>query len=516
MWPYAPASKRLFLALLFPLSLVTFNLVIHMDAILAVSQLPDIIPLDILDISVDEHGANSDQYTEPQGVSRRGKEVEGNVGGSVLNYNDDEEDPSVIELFDNGNDSNTANDYNDDEEEEEEEVVEEEEVEEEEEEITGNDYNIHPAANDTQNDADALEESTTTSDRHDLGDSIVDTNTTYSIFHGGSNNVSASIAKLRRIVFAHVGKAGGASLSNILKAYCRKRGNRDNMLDCLESLPPSVISNRVKYIVHFVIKDDQPIQKADSFLFVMRNPVDRFLSWFHFVHPFGCRTSGMACGVKAVYLRGINPSLDLFVSCFPREIDLVARVSNRQQRPLQIAKMEQKAMAQQLLQSTRQMKAKNTSSQCLPLLHRLVRGKPMGHFTGHLNSNLEWYANNTHYNYPNKPILIIRTNNMWEDVRQIDIAMGGAGDFGKVDGKKETHNTLSADQRHQWTPEERKPLCCVLMREFEVYMDLLNKAINLTPEQIEETWQNDMNTCDASSWEDLQAKCEGLKYLYQQ
>lgn len=110
----------------------------------------------------------------------------------------------------------------------------------------------------------------------------------------------------RRILFVHVGKAGGESIKQILKAGCSVMRNRNRRKTCLAALPNSTLSDGVAGYFHcFSVQPKRMESGATSFLFNLRHPVDRALSWYKYVHPDNCHREvdhgSPACLAKVSY-----------------------------------------------------------------------------------------------------------------------------------------------------------------------------------------------------------------------
>lgn len=93
----------------------------------------------------------------------------------------------------------------------------------------------------------------------------------------------------RRILFVHVGKSGGETIKQVLAAGCSVMRNAKRRKDCLTGLPNSVISDQVEGYFHcFSVQPRNMEANATSFLFNLRHPVDRVISWYKYVHPHNC------------------------------------------------------------------------------------------------------------------------------------------------------------------------------------------------------------------------------------
>jgi hypothetical protein len=153
----------------------------------------------------------------------------------------------------------------------------------------------------------------------------------------------------------------------------------------------------------------------------------------------------------------------------------------------------------------------SNSSKCSDLASKIAKGdvpKEEG-FSKHMHYNIRSYANRTVLRYPEKPVFVVRTNHLWEDTKYIDLSLGGNGTFGRKEGSKYTHGSEKTRRSKSLLPvEDIKVLCCVLIDEMDIYRALLvERAVNLEKASAQETWQEAIQRCGASSWTELEAEC---------
>lgn len=94
----------------------------------------------------------------------------------------------------------------------------------------------------------------------------------------------------RTILFVHVGKAGGETIKSVLEAGCQVMRNPKRRTKCLATLPATYLSFAVAGYFHcFKVQPMGMAATANSYLFNVRHPVDRSISWYHYVSPHNCR-----------------------------------------------------------------------------------------------------------------------------------------------------------------------------------------------------------------------------------
>jgi Sulfotransferase family len=110
---------------------------------------------------------------------------------------------------------------------------------------------------------------------------------------GGDDVIDLPDKKNRTILFVHVGKAGGETIKSVLDAGCQVMHNVRRRTKCLANLPASKLSAAVVGYFHcFKVQPSGMAVSANSYLFNVRHPVDRTISWYRYVSPFNCVPGG--------------------------------------------------------------------------------------------------------------------------------------------------------------------------------------------------------------------------------
>jgi hypothetical protein len=128
----------------------------------------------------------------------------------------------------------------------------------------------------------------------------------------------------------------------------------------------------------------------------------------------------------------------------------------------------------------------------------------------HMIANYQHYVNNTIHVLPDSEILVVRTTELWHDLKALDEWLGGTGRFGhEIEGTAITHGS------HRYANPvlngtSMLAACCALLPELSVYRDLLARAANL--DQITKDLEREeaVKHCGSKSWEELQESCSQL------
>jgi len=284
------------------------------------------------------------------------------------------------------------------------------------------------------------------------------------------------------ILFVHVGKAGGESIKNVLRMACEHRVKERMRNSCLRHLPDSQLSNTVKGYFHvYRIKPGNAISAAQAYLYNLRHPLDRTLSWYHYMHPNHCeRQSRRGCDTaQRIKQEPSGWDARFFVQCFPQFQTLALAFNHSHSDP-----------------------------NCTSMAHTTFTGQDsMGALSaGHMRVNIRKYANRTIGVYPEKDVLVVRTEHLWDDLKELDIFLGGKGDFGEMEGLAVTHGS-NVWYNKPLSNEEARLLCCGLQDEIAAYHDLVQLAVNLKNSIKEETWGRALKRCGVNTWRHLVEGC---------
>jgi hypothetical protein len=124
--------------------------------------------------------------------------------------------------------------------------------------------------------------------------------------------------------------------------------------------------------------------------------------------------------------------------------------------------------------------------------------------------NFQHYRDKTIARFPYKEVLVVRMEELWQDLGDLDRLLGGDGTFGDLHGSSITHGSQHHKYHRSISESGAKLLCCALQDEMRIYRDLMNRATNLDKETKLESSLQTVTRCGAESWEDLQRQCASL------
>eukprot|EP00980_Cylindrotheca_fusiformis_P018738 scaffold6241_cov129-Cylindrotheca_fusiformis.AAC.15 len=270
------------------------------------------------------------------------------------------------------------------------------------------------------------------------------------------------------IYFIHVGKAGGMTLRQYLpiplaekkrELICwRKHDKNQTSADhCFSSNSNySVLTKRIHGHFHigssFFSLDEQQflMEHTNTFLYNLRNPVDRIVSAFY-------------------YHQNQTIPYPLYKKCFRTVQEMLEGL---------LEKNDCGILAQQVL----------------------IGNSSMG--GSHFPYNYQYYERNTILEKYNRLVAVIRTEHLWQDTQELDKQLGGSG--GKLEGYGMRYSHYASDNLNiaaDMAVIAKAPsmLCCVLVDEIASYQRLLLKAINLTPEQKQQSLEQVLSHCGISA-----------------
>lgn len=232
-----------------------------------------------------------------------------------------------------------------------------------------------------------------------------------------------------------------------------------------------MISQRLYGHLHLVSPRYTPVQQkwlrlyTNLLLVTVRDPVDRIVSAFNY-HRFE-------------YFGNEEPK--------PRQ-----EYAKRDQGP--VIYMDCFATVEDLAKSLQ------ANSAAHPFCQRLARDLTQGDFIPtpcvHFHWNYQYYGE-TAWPDRSKPVVVVRTESMWQDVARIESLLGGdPQQFLDLDGHiKITHGSESFQLTSGLSQESTLVTCCALRREMQVYHDLVVAALNLKADEKVETLRRLFNHC---------------------
>jgi hypothetical protein len=280
----------------------------------------------------------------------------------------------------------------------------------------------------------------------------------------------------------HVGKTAGGTLSCRLGSWlaknCKKQTNQR----------PSVLRHHVLGKIHknrdFGCMKRNGRQRSELpavWLFTLRHPLDRIVSWFHYEH---------------LHLNHVSETISnrpaLYDDCFDDMNDL-AQIGLKQA-------WEYNTNAE--TQPERESDPK-VSPKCAKRAWNAITGK-VG-YEYHNFYNYRYYRDWVdHLMFPTDyTILVIRSEHLEEDWIRLEELYNHKQGTTNMIVKGGKDNYFANVQRHKsnssLSPDSYLNICRALCEEIQIYSFLLKRAINLTPQQLRQ------------SMDELHAKCPQMK-----
>jgi len=125
-------------------------------------------------------------------------------------------------------------------------------------------------------------------------------------------------------------------------------------------------------------------------------------------------------------------------------------------------------------------------------------------FGYHLWMNYEWYVKDSIDKYPSVKPLVIRINHVQDDWKSAENALGNYNATApQMDARNQGDHSHDDTERFL-SSDAKLLLCAALCHEIQVYKSLLQRAINLTPEQVLQSLDELAENCP---WEAQHPSC---------
>jgi hypothetical protein len=213
---------------------------------------------------------------------------------------------------------------------------------------------------------------------------------------------------------------------------------------------------------------------VDAYLYNLRHPIDRLLSWYLFEKPSSCiskDTTKKACEAREDVIKHKHGyAAQFYVDCFPSQEYLSYAFTD------------------------------HMSKHCNMLFGRVINNEPgfrAGFREKPFKFDLRYYTNKTIDQYPNKTVLIIRSQIIFQDLQDLEVLMGGNGTF-RI--KETFHDHLSSDELRR----NYGLLCRKMREELYEYRRLIQLAANLDEATKQATIDGAANRCGFSSWKQME------------
>jgi hypothetical protein len=319
----------------------------------------------------------------------------------------------------------------------------------------------------------------------------------------------------RKILFVHLGKAGGDTIRTTLHTSCswspyphirrrceqkfREQGNRETLL-----------SQQTIGVFHtkYLTPSNAP-ETATTFLWSLRNPIDRIKSWFYYSHPDNCGLVDSLSPACRLQKATNGWAFDFYRLCFANVEDFALALKSESDKDEYVPVVNTNTST-------------TTGRTCQEIARSGVAGQVWGGEQqrymefyanrdtlpypdeGHLFFNHMYYASTIHA-YSDKEVMVVRTEHLWEDLQGIESILGG-GTINKEDYKDQTHGSEQA-LKGSLSKYGARALCCSLQDEIRIFIEVLELASNLDDSKKKQTMDNLYERCTVSSFTDLDHAC---------
>ncbi|KAG7372019.1 sulfotransferase family protein [Nitzschia inconspicua] len=282
----------------------------------------------------------------------------------------------------------------------------------------------------------------------------------------------------RILMYVHVGKTGGYTLDAVLYSNCAWYGLKEPKTACFANLRntsshPTSMGSYLSFHTRSTLHLDPRrhyqkwIDNTTTFLVSIRNPIDRAVSAFDMDHTLNNNLHDQPL---------VQRKRRQFYGCFRTAEDV----------------------AQALLPTT----LSGNQTKCSPqVAHQVLTGTySKRNINTHLEYNYQFYKNMTFGQYPNKEIMVVRTENLWDDIGGVDRLLGGNGTLSQtMAGHHFDHGSSDYVVKSKLTTEGRRIFCDALQQEIDVYSELVERAVNLEEWEKRETLEKLQIDCSKNA-----------------
>ena len=335
----------------------------------------------------------------------------------------------------------------------------------------------------------------------------------------------------RRIFFVHVGKAGGETIRGVLKALCRFRVNLDRRNECyqpFEGRQELKLSNETVGVLHCdnhrptqILKKGELRASITTYLWAVRDPIDRVVSWFNYMNPKNCLEKGSvgvdpdAACLLSKRLRRVpyGWAFDFYQVCFETVEDFAWSLDPSlpyDNRGTKVFYNDTSPSSSSVFRTT------TNDTSCSQTAWLGLRGQAQKGESNHLHFNYQYYAKATHLmeEGAGKEILAVRTESLWEDLHEIERYIGGEQDFDSNDYQDVDHGSNRHWHKSRLSPKGAEILCCALYQAGEIgtYETIINSAKNLDAMARNQTLFSLYSKCGVTTHAEMVEKCsKGVK-----
>ena len=226
-----------------------------------------------------------------------------------------------------------------------------------------------------------------------------------------------------RIEYIHIGKTGGMTIHKSFELFRKRREvkcivaklrtNTDiNSCNTNRANDSKIYNHTIGHYhgdgVHIGVEGmEWLLQNSNTFLYSIRDPISRIISAYNYHRNTGEHNKGFS-HYKTKYKR--------FCDCFPSSINDMVNMLR-----------------------TRRNNNNDNEKQCITLGENVLKGKTAGGGP-QFQWNYNFYNDYTIKKYSNHSVAVLRTEYLWDDIKKLEQALGGSGDFKNV-GFKHSHES---------------------------------------------------------------------------
>lgn len=308
----------------------------------------------------------------------------------------------------------------------------------------------------------------------------------------------------------HAGHTGGRSLMQSSPSlHCREkyRGKTEvaQLQACLNDagngqLRQAVstpLATQAKYYLHLGTGRPEELQQSTSFLFTIRNPVDRILAIYQDSHPLACTDPGVAppkpwgCTTREYLNLPDTQQFNFYHHCFPSQDPEIMGQSVK-------APWDHISGENKLVNSLEQQQ-----SDCRWMARELVSGSGLTPLAPHMHYNYKYYAQQSMLKFGGPEVLVIRAEQESQDLSLLHRLLGG--------DPRTTLPSPTPMETPTVSAQAYAKLCCVLEDEIAMYDILLTRAKNLPQHAKEESMNELKQKCGLTAqqhWDDWRIECK--------
>jgi len=284
---------------------------------------------------------------------------------------------------------------------------------------------------------------------------------------------STKIENNTKLYYVHIGKTGGSTLeTQVLKFKCNRFQGSLGIL--CQNTTETHLSRATIHTSHGLDRfNNEKLKEATGFFYSIRNPISRAVSAYDMEHSRNREMSKRAKRAKA--LNAVWSHYIFYDLCYPDNAEQLALALHNQ--------------THKLVSWTSSQTNETSQFDCFDFGKEVLQGN--GHImaSSHIILNYAFYVEKTLRKYPEKDIYIIRAENLWDDVKELNYQLGGPHDDNSWHGAKghdgHTHGSESYVVKSRLSEKGKKTFCCYLSKENQIFEELVVRAVNINaPEKM--------------------------------